>query len=149
MYLYFYVGQFTQTATEQTAGLNAELFNGKVDLNLNNIDNANNAAATNLNTKGIRTVIETYSNGTDWYRVWSDGWCEQGGQFSGTSQGQQIIVDLLVEYVDTNYSIVSQQQRASVSSGCYPMVVSKAVDSITFRVDSSTVNYWEAKGYIA
>ena len=32
MYLYFYVGSFTQTAIENTAGLNAELFNGKVDL---------------------------------------------------------------------------------------------------------------------
>ena len=32
MYLYFYVGQFNQSATEQTAGLNAELFNGKVDI---------------------------------------------------------------------------------------------------------------------
>lgn len=31
MYLYFYVGQFSQSATEQTAGLNASLFNGKVD----------------------------------------------------------------------------------------------------------------------
>ena len=32
MYLYFYVGQFSQSATEQTAGLNASLFNNKVDL---------------------------------------------------------------------------------------------------------------------
>ena len=32
MYLYFYVGPFTQTALENTAGLNAELFNDKVDL---------------------------------------------------------------------------------------------------------------------
>ena len=31
-YLYFYVGNFTQTAIENTAGLNAELFNEKVDL---------------------------------------------------------------------------------------------------------------------
>ena len=31
-YLYFYVGEFTQTAIENTAGLNAELFNDKVDL---------------------------------------------------------------------------------------------------------------------
>lgn len=38
MYLYFYVGQFSQSATEQTAGLNASLFNGKVDLNLNNMN---------------------------------------------------------------------------------------------------------------
>lgn len=35
-YLYFYVGQFSQSATEQTAGLNTELFNGKMDLDLGN-----------------------------------------------------------------------------------------------------------------
>ena len=38
-YLYFYVGNFTQTAIENTAGLNAELFNDKADRNLNNVDN--------------------------------------------------------------------------------------------------------------
>lgn len=37
MYLYFYVGEYAQTAIEQTAGLNTELFNGKVDLNASNI----------------------------------------------------------------------------------------------------------------
>jgi len=38
-YLYFYVGQFSQSAIEQTAGLNAELFNGKLDLDLGNVTN--------------------------------------------------------------------------------------------------------------
>lgn len=37
MYLYFYVGEFSQSATEQTAGLNSSLFNGKVDLNAQNL----------------------------------------------------------------------------------------------------------------
>lgn len=36
-YLYFYVGQFSQSATEQTAGLNSSLFNGKADTDLNNL----------------------------------------------------------------------------------------------------------------
>ena len=39
MYLYFYVGQFSQSAIEQTAGLNTELFNDKLDLDLGNISN--------------------------------------------------------------------------------------------------------------
>lgn len=39
-YLYFYVGDFNKTAIEQTAGLNAELFNGKVDLNAQNLSDA-------------------------------------------------------------------------------------------------------------
>lgn len=36
-YLYFYVGNFTQTALENTAGLNASLFNDKADIDLSNV----------------------------------------------------------------------------------------------------------------
>lgn len=46
MYLYFYVGDYTQTAIEQTAGLNAELFNNKVDLNFDNINPSQTAKDT-------------------------------------------------------------------------------------------------------
>lgn len=45
-YLYFYVGNFTQEAIEQTAGLNAELFNGKADVDLSNINASQSAKAT-------------------------------------------------------------------------------------------------------
>lgn len=45
MYLYFYVGEFTQTALENTAGLNASLFNGKADIDLTNaVSNASSVA---------------------------------------------------------------------------------------------------------
>lgn len=40
MYLYFYVGEFTQTATYNTAGLNTELFNEKADLSKFQVVNA-------------------------------------------------------------------------------------------------------------
>ena len=43
-YLYFYIGQFSQSATEQTAGLNSSLFNGKADIDLSNA--ASNASAS-------------------------------------------------------------------------------------------------------
>ena len=36
MYLYFYMGNFTQTAIENTAGLNASLFNDKMDRDFGN-----------------------------------------------------------------------------------------------------------------
>lgn len=36
MYLYFYIGNFSQSATEQTAGLNLELFNSKMDVDGSN-----------------------------------------------------------------------------------------------------------------
>lgn len=46
MYLYFYIGQYSETATEQTASLNATLFNGKVDLDFNNMNPSANAKQT-------------------------------------------------------------------------------------------------------
>lgn len=99
MYLYFYVGQFSQSAIEQTAGLNAELFNGKLDLDGGN---ASLATAVGFNNAGIRTVIETYSNGTDWYYIRSDNFCVQGGVITNaTNQGTTVL--LLKAYKDTNY----------------------------------------------
>ena len=62
MYLYFYVGNFEQSAIEQTAGLNAEMFN---DLNAHKV---------------IDFQAPTSANGYTWYRKYADGWVEQGGR---------------------------------------------------------------------
>lgn len=50
MYLYFFVGEFTQTALENTAGLNASLFNGKADVDLSN-------AASNASSSAKETIV--------------------------------------------------------------------------------------------
>lgn len=72
MYLYFYVGNFTREAVEETAGLNSELFNGKVDLD------GSNATFTNLSEttketlyKNIFSLIQT-TNSTKigYYDYW-------------------------------------------------------------------------------
>lgn len=49
-HLYFYVGNFTQTALENTAGLNASLFNGKADIDLTN-------AVSNASTTAKETIV--------------------------------------------------------------------------------------------
>ena len=90
MYLYFYVGEFTQTAIEQTAGLNAELFNGKADVDTPSIQ------APYLKT--------TYVNSTSWYRIWSDGYCEQGGRLYNAKDVANTIT-LLKTMKNTNYSV--------------------------------------------
>ena len=46
MYLYFYVGNYSQSATEQTAGLNSELFNGKMDRDMSNMNASQTAKET-------------------------------------------------------------------------------------------------------
>lgn len=49
--------------------------------------------------EGLPHIVETYSNGTDWYRVYSDKWLEQGGT---TSRGT---ITFKKPFKDTNYSI--------------------------------------------
>lgn len=71
MYLYFYVGNFTQTAIENTAGLNASLFNNKADLDLANV-------LSNIDFV-VDSQLPTAQNNYTWYRKYKSGWVEQGG----------------------------------------------------------------------
>ena len=64
------------------------------------------------------TVVESYRNGTEWYRVWSDGWVEQGGclTFAGTSG---TTVTFTHPFTDTNYHIVMSDYSGGSTSVYY------------------------------
>ena len=95
-------------------------------------------------------VIKTYVNGTSWYRLCSDNWCEQGGEVS-TGSGAVAVV-LLKSFVNTNYSI----QVTSISKdGTNPQYYAKSI------IDKQTANFsinqysnyfapfsWKACGYV-
>lgn len=46
-------------------------------------------------------VVDSYRNGSNWYRIWSNGWVEQGGIASGT--GRQ---EFLVPFASDQYCLV-------------------------------------------
>lgn len=54
MYLYFYVGNFEREAVEQTAGLNAEMFNDKADVS--SLEYKANTDLSNLTTEGKKQL---------------------------------------------------------------------------------------------
>lgn len=58
-------------------------------------------------------VTETYKNEGSWYRVWSDGWCEQGFL---THAG---MITFLKTYGDTNYTINATQVETGSTSNQY------------------------------
>lgn len=93
MYLYFYVGNFEQDSVEQTAGLNAELFNGKADVS--------RVALLEERDYVVETQAPTSENGNTWYRVYKSGWVEQGGQVEGSS----VTATLPIPMADTLYNI--------------------------------------------
>jgi hypothetical protein len=94
----------------------------------------------------VQTVIETYVNGTSWYRIWSDGFCEQSGK---TDKGTKIEITLLKPYKDTNYQIMVGQYHTGATD-MHGTVVrnSKTVNGFTIAGNANVDFNWEVKGYI-
>lgn len=68
---------------------------GKVDLP---------AGVTNDN---VDYVVESYNDGTNWYRVYKSGWLEQGGRGTITSGAGFEIITLLKPMLDANYTLLN------------------------------------------
>lgn len=118
MYLYFYVGQFSQSAIEQTAGITAETLNAKANTDLSNVSASDMTTA--MEGSNTPVIVETYKNGDNWYRVWSDGWCEQRiwcNVIGATNAWSYNIgnFQLLKQMKDTTYTVIlwSDQQRTN------------------------------------
>ena len=136
LYLYFYVGETVQNANLIDAGRIGEQLANKQD-------------------KCIH-IIDTYANGTSWYRIWSDGWCEQGGIATITaSRNFTNTITLLKPFIDTNYTC----NVTTVSNSKVQYITGYNITSLktnSFVVTGSTYETaaiivgfsWQASGYI-
>ena len=93
-------------------------------------------------------IIQTWSSGTSWYRVWSDGWIEQGGKLTPASGGQD--VTLHKNYTTTNYGVQATNCDSANHRGAQAWVVN--MSTIRVRATggtsaSSTPCCWYAYGY--
>lgn len=91
-YLYFYVGQYTQSAIEQTAGLNAELFNNKIDIDGNNVIAAGANKILNTSSYTTNRILEIpqdikleLNNGTLTLKAGSKVYVPNGFEADGTT----------------------------------------------------------------
>ena len=95
-------------------------------------------------------VVETYSDAQtgSWYRIWSDGWCEQGGLLS--TDARIVTLTLLQEYKDTYYFGTIYNQT-SLYTDTYNLSFRPATTTTatlyTGTIDASTCS-WTAQGYI-
>ena len=95
----------------------------------------------------IYPIVETYSNGTNWYRVYSDSWCEQGGETSNVSNGT---VEFMKPFANTNYNLILTPHRSgnSASASVWFDDESISTDSFKFYGNNLTGVYWRASGFI-
>lgn len=133
LYLYYYVGETVQNANLIDAGRIGEQLADKIG-----------------RTECKAYITETYVNGPSWYRVWSDGWCEQGG-YTTIKSGSNIISFLKKfvtndpKQISVRYGRVANATTTNVidifSRGC--------TDSqVDFYSSNSTGITWQASGYI-
>ena len=97
------------------------------------------------NLEGLPHVVETYSNGTDWYRVYSDGWCIQGGR--GNTANSTTTITLFKEYKDTNYTVAAgNNTSAAYASPCACNILN--TKQIQLRSSGTIQWMWQTEGYI-
>lgn len=124
--LYYYVGDILQ---------NAQLINvARIEEKL-----------TDANAASRGYVVESYHNGTEWYRIYSDGWIEQG--FHDTTHADHVVT-LLTPMADTNY-IVSIGQSGNGASAQVGRSTWKEKTATTLKINSVTPTDWVIAGYKA
>lgn len=88
-------------------------------------------------------IIETYANDTSWYRVYSDGWCEQGGNMQTTAT-----VTFLKPFSNANYSVIATLTNGSLSNYEPIIVTDKTTSDCKINNSYSRRCDWRAFGYI-
>lgn len=70
-----------------------------------------NLIQANPNLQGITHVVDTWNNGTSWYRKWSDNFIEQGGIYTATSGDGKKTINLNTPFSNTNYVVLFTKYR--------------------------------------
>lgn len=133
-------------AEQSTSQLYFKVANAVQNLELLNVGQVMENAVLRSSLQECQVVIETYTNGTSWYRIWSDGFCEQSGK---TDKGTKIEITLLKPYKDTNYQIMVGQYHTGATD-MHGTVVrdSKTINGFTIAGNANVDFNWEVKGYI-
>ena len=109
-----------------------------------------NAKITSIETtiSQMTYIVETWHEGTEWYRIWSDGWIEQGGQINGNV----VEVEFHKPFSDLNYNVQALYMDATSTEAIWIYNISafnRSTTKMTLRNASSTIfrRSWYACGY--
>lgn len=94
-----------------------------------------------LDAKKPTYIVKTYVNGSAWYRIYSDGWCEQGGGISNDNA----TITLLKPFANTNYTCLCVCSYSRINENFY--IDSKT--TTTFHARYASGGSWFACGQLA
>ena len=129
----------------------------EIQVDIDNVMTDVNNKVDKSDLQEVKAVVEAYHNGTSWYRLYNDGWIEQGGMVTIAShQYGYTDVTLLRTMGEINYNITIGGVN-STENGNYVFTVGN-INNITtssFRIwdERSTGSnhenrcYWKVCGY--
>ena len=129
----------------QTAEVQIDINKVYEDLNLKANSDLSNVSAN------IDYVVESYNDGTNWYRVYKSGWIEQGGIVNTSKTGNDNFTSTitLLKPFSNKYNVVA----TCIGGGDVINVTSKTSTNITFKLYDRLLNvdcvekyYWLANG---
>lgn len=97
-----------------------------------------------LHAVELPTIVETYQNGASWYRLYSDGWIEQGGTLTFFSDSWTLIFP--VPFVDENYSLMGEVWGSGATSNLGITTQTDASASGNLGGSSGATVTWIARG---
>lgn len=114
-----------------------------------------NLSFNNLSDKPKAYVTETWHSGTSWYRVWSDGFIEQGGKltFTGTASiAREITFNKPFASSMIGLSLMAGRNSGTNTEseygyGVYAYSTTKVSVSAWKERGSATTLWWYANGY--
>ena len=102
-------------------------------------------------TNPIHYIVTTYKGSNNWYRIWDDGFIEQGGYLKGTANTQSTTVTLPKGFSNTTYHIVTNFEYTQQSGAYYGYLCAYSKTTTTFKTmlykDNTGYTTWYACGY--
>ncbi len=146
----------TATQKAQDAGTSAQTATDKAETATNEAAEVSNALSSKANTDLSNCtrpyITETYHNGSEWYRLWSDGFIEQGGSIhsSGTGVSDKTIT-FLKPFSTTSYVFnrTTWNGSTAVTATAYWIGYrNKTPTSVNFYMDNDNAleTTWTAMG---
>ena len=135
---------YTSTITNHNLVLNYD--SSTLDVDNGALKVKDNTFITEASLQTVHCVVETYQNGNSWYRLYDDGWVEQGGMYMGDSPNQTT-VQLLVPMASTDYTVLGFPEYGN--NATTPGVYQYASTYFTAFALSGYKCHWEVKGYAA
>jgi hypothetical protein len=96
-------------------------------------------------------LVKSWTNGTEWYRVYSDGWCEQRGYSKVETGTGPVSIYFHKKFIDTNINISATPMCANTTAS-YEMASVGAITTESFKIymhgSIACTRFWRACGYI-